>query len=142
MQHTTNLARLSLLTFDIRRTIYVTRLRLVTYFLPLALERIKNTHCMGKRPFLYAALCPSVCQSHPSVKVKNGRREKVHIMMNRFLVACLTRGDISGSRSEVKVTRNPRREMNHQIGSRVRMFDVALPSRVVAIVQSRSVGRD
>jgi len=32
---------------------YVTRLRLVTYFLPPALERIKNTYCMGQRPFLY-----------------------------------------------------------------------------------------
>jgi len=32
---------------------YVTRLRLVTYFLPPALEHIKNTYCMGKRPFLY-----------------------------------------------------------------------------------------
>ena len=30
---------------------YVTRLRLVTYFLPQALERIK--YCMGQRPFLY-----------------------------------------------------------------------------------------
>jgi len=28
-------------------------LRLVTYFLQPALERIKNTYCMGKRPFLY-----------------------------------------------------------------------------------------
>jgi len=26
---------------------------LVTYFLPPALERIKNTYCMGQRPFLY-----------------------------------------------------------------------------------------
>jgi len=25
----------------------------VTYFLPPALERIKNTYCMGQRPFLY-----------------------------------------------------------------------------------------
>jgi len=32
---------------------YVTRLRLMTYFLPPALERIKNTYCMGQRPFLY-----------------------------------------------------------------------------------------
>ena len=32
---------------------YVTRLRLVTYFLQPALERIKNTYCMDKRPFLY-----------------------------------------------------------------------------------------
>ena len=32
---------------------YVIRLRLVTYFLQPALERIKNTYCMGKRPFLY-----------------------------------------------------------------------------------------
>jgi len=31
---------------------YVTQLRLVTYFLQPALERIKNTYCMGKRPFL------------------------------------------------------------------------------------------
>jgi len=29
---------------------YVTRLRVVTYFLPPALERIKNTYCMGQRP--------------------------------------------------------------------------------------------
>ena len=29
---------------------YVTRLRLVTYFLPPALERIKNTYCMGGGP--------------------------------------------------------------------------------------------
>ena len=35
------------------QTEYVTRLRLVTYFLPPALERIKNTYCMGQRPFLY-----------------------------------------------------------------------------------------
>ena len=27
--------------------------RLVTYFLPPALERIKNTYCTGQRPFLY-----------------------------------------------------------------------------------------
>jgi len=32
---------------------YVTRLHLVTYFLPPALKLIKNTYCMGKRPFLY-----------------------------------------------------------------------------------------
>ena len=32
---------------------YVTRLRLVTYFLQPALECMKNTYCMGKRPFLY-----------------------------------------------------------------------------------------
>ena len=32
---------------------YVTRLRIVTYFLLLALERIKNTYCMDMRPFLY-----------------------------------------------------------------------------------------
>jgi len=25
----------------------------VTYFLPPLLEHIKNTYCMGKRPFLY-----------------------------------------------------------------------------------------
>ena len=25
----------------------------MTYFLPPALEHIKNTYCMGKRPFLY-----------------------------------------------------------------------------------------
>ena len=31
----------------------VTRLCLMTYFLPPALERIKNTYCMDKRPFLY-----------------------------------------------------------------------------------------
>ena len=37
---------------------YVTRLRLVTYFLPPALERIKNTYCMGQRPFLYLAFMP------------------------------------------------------------------------------------
>ena len=30
-----------------------TRLHLVTYFLPPALERIKNMYCMGQRPFLY-----------------------------------------------------------------------------------------
>jgi len=30
-----------------------TVLRLVTYFLQPTLERIKNTYCMGKRPFLY-----------------------------------------------------------------------------------------
>ena len=29
------------------------KIRLVTYFLPPALERIKNTYCMGQRPFLY-----------------------------------------------------------------------------------------
>ena len=33
---------------------YVTRLRLVTYFLPPARERIKNTYCMDQRPFLYS----------------------------------------------------------------------------------------
>ena len=32
---------------------YATRLRLVTYFLQPALEHIKNTYCMGKRPFPY-----------------------------------------------------------------------------------------
>ena len=32
---------------------YVTRRSRVTYFLPPALERIKNTYCMGQRPFLY-----------------------------------------------------------------------------------------
>jgi len=32
---------------------YVTRLLLVAYFLPPALEHIKNMYCMGKRPFLY-----------------------------------------------------------------------------------------
>jgi len=32
---------------------HVTRLRLVTYFLPPALERIKNTYCMGKDRFYY-----------------------------------------------------------------------------------------
>jgi len=32
---------------------YVTRLRFVTYYFIGALERIKNTYCMGKRPFLY-----------------------------------------------------------------------------------------
>ena len=32
---------------------YVTRLRLVTYFLSPALEFIKNTYCMSQRPFLY-----------------------------------------------------------------------------------------
>jgi len=32
---------------------YITQLHLVTYFLPPALERIKNTYCMGQRPFLY-----------------------------------------------------------------------------------------
>jgi len=29
------------------------QLPLVTYFLQPALERIKNTYCMGKRSFLY-----------------------------------------------------------------------------------------
>ena len=37
---------------------YISRLRLVTYFLPPALERIKNTYCMGQRPFLYFHLIP------------------------------------------------------------------------------------
>jgi len=32
---------------------YVTLLRLVTYFLQAALERMKNPYCMGKGPFLY-----------------------------------------------------------------------------------------
>ena len=32
---------------------YDTRLRLVTYFLQPALERIKNTYCIGKRQFQY-----------------------------------------------------------------------------------------
>jgi len=32
---------------------YVTWLRVVTYLSQPALERIKNTYCMGKRPFLY-----------------------------------------------------------------------------------------
>jgi len=32
---------------------YVTRRSRVTYFLPPARERIKNTYCMGQRPFLY-----------------------------------------------------------------------------------------
>ena len=32
---------------------YVTRRSQVTYFLPPALEHIKNTYCMGQRPFLY-----------------------------------------------------------------------------------------
>jgi len=32
---------------------YVTRLRLVTYFLQPALEHIKNTYCTGKRLFVY-----------------------------------------------------------------------------------------
>ena len=41
---------------------YVTRLRLVTYFLPPALERIKNTYCMGKRPFLYLYYSISSCE--------------------------------------------------------------------------------
>jgi len=35
---------------------YVTRLRLVTYFLQPAQERIKNTYCIGKRPFLFLLL--------------------------------------------------------------------------------------
>ena len=35
---------------------YVTRLRLVKYFLRPALERIKNTYCMGQRPFLFLLL--------------------------------------------------------------------------------------
>jgi len=40
----------------------VTRLRLVTYFLHPALERIKNTYCVGKRPFA-VSVCLSVCVS-------------------------------------------------------------------------------
>ena len=39
---------------------YDTRLRLVTYFLQPALERIKNTYCMGQRPFQYLQLRASV----------------------------------------------------------------------------------
>jgi len=39
----------------------------VTYFLPPALERIKNTYCMGQRPFLYfyALLCTGQLLVHP-----------------------------------------------------------------------------
>jgi len=35
---------------------YVTRRSRVTYFLPPARERIKNTYCMGQRPFLFLLL--------------------------------------------------------------------------------------
>ena len=35
---------------------YVTRRSRVTYFLQPALERINNTYCMDKRPFLYLYL--------------------------------------------------------------------------------------
>ena len=43
---------------------YVTRRSRVTYFLPPARERIKNTYWMGQRPFLYfyTVLCSSNMQ--------------------------------------------------------------------------------
>jgi len=44
-------------------TQYVTRLRLVTYFLPPALERIKNTYCMVQRPFLYFYIAEWSCHA-------------------------------------------------------------------------------
>ena len=53
---------------------YVTRLRLVTYFLPPALERIKNTYCMGQRPFLYLSnMCNVKCKlpTERSVRMKS-----------------------------------------------------------------------
>ena len=43
---------------------YVTRLRLVTYFLQPALKRIKDTYCIGKRLCLYLYQCTQVTGEH------------------------------------------------------------------------------
>ena len=41
---------------------YVTRRNRVSYFLPPARERIKNTYCISKRPFIFLLLIYNILQ--------------------------------------------------------------------------------
>jgi len=43
---------------------YVTRCSPVTYFLQPARQRIKNTYCMSKRPFLFLLYLQRICKDY------------------------------------------------------------------------------
>ena len=67
---------------------YVTRLRLVTYFLPPALERIKNTYCMGRDGFYICINC-SFYRATRSAEYAVARCLSVRTYIGHTPVLCL-----------------------------------------------------
>jgi len=71
---------------------YVTQLRLVTYFLPPARERIKNTYCINQRLFLY--LSRSRTKVEPSHCLLRWMAQMTCFRPRKCLLGVKTMGDV------------------------------------------------